>query len=314
MRQFILGGNVAGLTSGIVSDIPLMPDNIGKIGVGYYDGGIATFDTGENIKDKGFIVLMRAAEQGGPVFLPLYKNHFSYVKGEYSQAGTFSASIVIPEPSATDLDYTIVAVKKGVKFNERNKWTAQVRIKPNDTAEDIANKIVAYYMDGDIPRYGLYTSVDVDNDEVSILFDAETEGVDWELVPADDLIGTEVHVNQSGIPAYGDAKYIKDLADKAAADAGFEYTYRDPSTLLYSNYPLNPLKAQDSEDEGFTIFTLRFAEPREVKTVDEVVHQIVQVAFPMGSLGIDTFEAACEYLSNSNSSDSGDSGQTAPNL
>lgn len=290
MRQFILGGNVAGLTSGVVHE--KTDADAGKIGVGYFNEGIATFDTGANIKDKGFIVLMRKAEDGGPVFLPLYKNHFSYVKGEYEAATKFSAEVTLPALSPTALDYTIIAVKKGIKFNERNKWTAQVRVKVDDTPEKIAEKIVAYYMDGDIPRYGIKVTAS----GATLTFEAETEGVDWAIVPADDLVGLEVTVNSSGIPAYGDAKYVKDLADKAAADAGFEYTYRDPSTYLYPNYPLNPLKAQDAEDTGFTIFTLRFAEPREVKTVDELVHQIVQVAFPTGSAGIATFEAACKKL------------------
>ena len=294
MRQFILGGNVAGLTSGTVQS--KTDADAGKIGVGYFPNGVATFDTGANIKDKGFIVLMRAAEDGGPVFLPLYKNHFSYVKGVYQPATRFECAVDIPEPSGTDLDYTIIAAKKGVKFNERNKWTAQVRITAKDTAETIAEKIVKYYMDGDIPRYGIYAEVSNIGDSVIVGFSAEEEGVDWEIIPADDLIGTEVHMDTRGIPAYGDAKYIKDLADKAAADAGFEYTYRDPSTYLYPNYPLNPLKSQDAEDTGFTIFTLRFAEPREVKTVDELVHQIVQVAFPTGAAGITTFENACKKL------------------
>ncbi len=287
MRQFILGGNVAGLTSGTVQS--KTDADAGKIGVGYYPNGVATFDTGANIKDKGFIVLMRTAEQGGPVFLPLYKNHFSFVKGVYQAATTFSATLELPDISSTALDYTIIAVKKGVKFNERNKWTAQVRVKLNDTVEDIAQKIVNYYMDGDVPRYGLIVSAS----GAVLTFEAETAGVDWEIVPADDIIGTEVTVSEKGMPAYGDAKYVKDLADKAAADAGFEYTYQEPGNLLYPNYPIG---AANAFTGTYTIFTLRFAEPREVKTVDELVHQIVQVAFPTGAAGISTFETACNKL------------------
>ena len=114
MRQFILGGNVAGLTSGVVHE--KTDADAGKIGVGYYNEGIATFDTGANIKDKGFIVLMRKAEQGGPVFLPLYKNHFSYVKGEYQAATKFSATVTLPAVAPNALDYTIIAVKKPIKL------------------------------------------------------------------------------------------------------------------------------------------------------------------------------------------------------
>lgn len=287
MRQFILGGNVASLTSGTVQS--KTDADAGKIGVGYYPNGVATFDTGANIKDKGFIVLMRTAEQGGPVFLPLYKNHFSFVKGVYQAATTFQASIELPEPSGVDVDYTIIAALKGVKFNERNKWTANVHLSVNDTATTIGDKIVKYFMDGNVARYGLIVS----NNAGTLTFVGEQAGVDWELIPADDLIGTEVTVSAKGKPAYGDAKYIKDLADKAAADAGFEYTYQEPGSLLYPNYPIG---AANAFTGTYTIFTLRFAEPREVKTVDELVHQIVQVAFPTGAAGISAFETACNNL------------------
>lgn len=51
---------------------------------------------------------------------------------------------------------------------------------------------------------------------------------------------------------------------------------------LYPDYPLNPLKQADAEDTGFSIITMRFAEQREVKTVEDVVNQIIQVAIPSG--------------------------------
>lgn len=290
MRQFILGASVAGLTSGTVQS--KTDADAGKIGVGYYPGGFATFDTGANIKDKAFVALIRTAAQGGNVFLPLYKKDFSYVKSEYVPASTFSASIVIPAPSASSKDFTIIAAKKGVKFNERNKWTANVHVKSGDTATAIADKIVKYFMDGNISRYGLR----VTNNAGTLSFIGEVAGVDWEIIPTDDLMGTTVTIVSPGVPGQNDAAMIADLAAKAAADAGFEYTYKDPSQYLYKNYPLNPLKAADSADNGFTVFTLRFAEPREMKTVDEVVHQIVQVAFPTGAAGITTFENACKYL------------------
>jgi len=292
MRQFILGASVAALTSGTVQS--KTDADAGKIGVGYYPGGFATFDTGANIKDKAFIALIRTAAQGGNVFIPLYKNHFSYVKSGYVPASTFNATIVIPEPSGIDVDYTIIAAKKGVKFNERNKWTANVHLSTNDTPTTIGDKIVKYFMDGNVARYGLVVS----NNAGTLTFVGEQAGVDWELIPADDLTGTSVTAVSSGIPGQNDAAMVADLAAKAAADAGFEYTYKDPSQYLYKNYPLNPLRAADSVDNGFVVFTLRFAEPREMKTVDELVHQIVQVAFPTGAAAIETFENACKFLAN----------------
>lgn len=290
MRQFILGASAAALTSGAVHS--KTDSDAGKVGVGYYPSGIATFDTGANITDKGFIALIRTAAKGGPVILPLYKKDFSYVKSVYAAATTFVATITIPTPSVTDVDFTIIAVKKGVKFNERNKWTAQIHLSTDDTATTIGDKIVKYFMDGSVPRYGL----SVANSSGTLTFTAVDAGVDWELVPADDLLGTSVTYTTRGIPAVNDAKVVADMALKAAADAGFEYTYQDEVNTLYPEYPLNPLRAADNADSGFTVFTLRFAEPREVKTVDELVHQIVQVAFPTGASAITTFENACKYL------------------
>ena len=105
-----------------------------------------------------------------------------------------------------------------------------------------------------------------------------------------------VTVATHGLPAYGDAAYITDLANKAAADAGIEYTYRDTYTELYPAYPINPLKQPDSADAGYTIFTLRFAVPREMKTRDEVVHQIVQIAFPTEAAAITTVETILKAI------------------
>ena len=61
---------------------------------------------------------------------------------------------------------------------------------------------------------------------------------------------------------------------------GYEYTYDDDLGALYPKYHFNPLAQADGEDSGFNIYTLRFAEPRMVKTRDEVVHQIVQIVVP----------------------------------
>lgn len=268
MRNFILGKSVAG--AGALDAVAA-----GAVGFAYIDASGKLAITADGTKDITSLVLGRSAEKGGPVILPISKKNFSYVKGEYIAATTFNASITIPDPVAGE-EYTIIAVKKGVKFNERNKWTASVVAKDSDTAATIAAKLVAYFMDGTVARYGLSAEAE----GAVITLSAETAGVDWKIVPADALSGITVTVNTSGIPAYGDASYIKDLANKAAADAGFEYTYMGDVNYLYPDYPLNPLANPDAADSGFNIITLRFAEPRKVKTVDEVVNQIVQIAFP----------------------------------
>ena len=95
--------------------------------------------------------------------------------------------------------------------------------------------------------------------------------------------GTAVEVTASGKPAFMDAAMIKDLFAKAAADAGYEYTYDNFD--IYPGYDFNPLKQADAVDTGFDVYTLRFTEPRVMGTHEEDVYQIIQVAFPTGQGG-----------------------------
>lgn len=282
MRQFLLAGKVAYGAS--------LPLATGAVAFTYLDNGQEKIDAdGSKITDKFYINLGR--EAGGLVVLPAYKKHFTFVKGTYQAATTFSANLTIGNVDAYS-DYSIMIVKKGIKFNERNRWTAVIHTGLNPTAADVAKKLTNQINNNTI-GHGIKAVVA----GAKITFTAETKGVDYEILGADELVGIDVTITSKGIPAYGDADYIRDLADKAAADAGIEYTYRDTYTELYPIYPLNPLKQPDSADTGFTIFTLRFAVPREMKTKDEVVHQIVQIAFPTGAAAIATVETILKAIS-----------------
>lgn len=265
MRQFLLAGDVAYGGS--------LPLTAGAVAFTYLNNGKEEIDAdGTNITDKFYINLGRKAN--GPVVLPAYKKHLTFVKGIYKVATTFSADLTIGDVNAYS-DYSIMIVKKGLKFNERNRWTATIHTGLNPTADDVAKKL-ANQINNNTVGHGIKASVT--NDKITLT--AESKGIDYEILGADELMGITVADIAHGLPAYGDAAYITDLANKAAADAGIEYTYRDTYTELYPAYPINPLKQPDSADAGYTIFTLRFAVPREMKTRDEVVHQIVQIAFP----------------------------------
>lgn len=284
MRQFLLAGNVA-----YGEKLPLAA---GAVAFTYLANGTETIDAdGTKITDKFYINLGR--EANGPVVLPAYKKHLTFVKGVYRVATTFSADLTIGDVNAYS-DYSIMIVKKGLKFNERNRWTATIHTGLNPTANDVAKKL-ANQINNNTIGHGIKATVADDAkitlaDDAKITLTAESKGIDYEILGADELMGIAVPVTTHGLPAYGDAAYITDLANKAAADAGIEYTYRDTYTELYPAYPINPLKQPDSADAGYTIFTLRFAVPREMKTRDEVVHQIVQIAFPAGAPVIATVE------------------------
>lgn len=281
MRQFLLAGKVA-----YGGKLPL---DVGAVAFTYLDDGEEIIDaSGTKITDKFYINLGR--EANGPVVLPAYKKHFTFVKGVYRAAITFSANLTIEDVNAYS-DYSIMIVKKGLKFNERNRWTATIHTGLNPTAKDVAKKL-ANQINNNTVGHGIKASVD----EAKITLTAKSKGIDYEILGADELMGITVEVKNHGLPAYGDAAYITDLANKAAADAGIEYTYRDTYTELYPAYPINPLKQPDNADAGYTIFTLRFAVPREMKTRDEVVHQIVQIAFPTEAKAITNVEAILKAI------------------
>lgn len=287
MRQFILAKSVA---TDSVEDLNSLAN--GAVGIFYDNNGVLTLaSTGAEVTKEASLVLGRSAELGGPVVLPLYKNAFSFVKGAYAASAQFTATYKVPAPTYIG-DYSIIVVLKGVDFNVRNKWTASVHVTDTSmTAADLAAKL-AKTIENNSVSSGVTATVDGD----TITITADKKGVDYEIKGADALFGVDATEQTPGHVAYGDAAYVKDLADKAAADAGFAYTYRDANVDMYPNHPLNPLAQPDAEDTGFDIFTVRFAEPRKVKTTDEVVYQIVQVAFPHGAAGVAKFETICNNL------------------
>lgn len=278
MRQFLLAGNVA-----YGSALPLAA---GAVAITTLINGVETISAdGAAVTDKFYINLGR--KENGPVILPAYKKHFTFVKGVYSAGSVYSGEVTIADPEA-DGHFTLILVKKGLKFNERNRWTATVPVKVGEQAADVAAKLGKFFANN---ATNLNITAAVDGAKITIT--GVAKGEDFKLMGADDLAGVAV-TETAAVAPYGDAAYVRDLADKAAADAGFLHTYQELD--VNPAYPLNPLAQSDAEDKGFTIFTLRFAVPREVKTRDEVVHQIVQVAFPTGAAAIATFETVCKAI------------------
>lgn len=276
MRQFLLGKSVAYPTA-------LTSLAVGQLAFVALVSGVETLDSdGTKIKDKGYIYLGKSDAKGGKLVVPIYKNNFSYSKMVYAASTQYTGNFTIADVVAGS-DYTVVVVKKGVGFNERNKWTATVRAKAADTVDTIAAALASQIT----ANVGAGVTAAASDGKVTVT--AKEKGVDYELTLGDDLFGTAV-TQTHATAAVADAKYITDLAIKAAADAGIEYTYQDAGELIYPNFPLNPLAQDDSADTGFTVYTIRFAEPREMKTVDQSINQIVQIAVPTGTAAIATID------------------------
>lgn len=276
MRQFLLGKSVNYPTA-------LTSLAVGQIAFVALVSGVETLDSdGTKIKDKGYIYLGKSDAKGGKLVVPIYKNNFSYSKMVYAASTQYTGNFTIADVVAGS-DYTVVVVKKGVGFNERNKWTATVRAKAADTVDTIAAALASQIT----ANVGAGVTAAASAGKVTVT--AKEKGVDYELTLGDDLFGTAV-TQTHATAAVADAKYITDLAIKAAADAGIEYTYQDAGELIYPDFPLNPLAQDDSADTGFTVYTIRFAEPREMKTVDQSINQIVQIAVPTGTAAIATID------------------------
>lgn len=276
MRQFLLGKSVAYPTA-------LTSLAVGQLAFVALVSGVETLDSdGTKIKDKGYIYLGKSDAKGGKLVVPIYKNNFSYSKMVYAVSTQYTGNFTIADVVAGS-DYTVVVVKKGVGFNERNKWTATVRAKAADTVDTIAAALASQI------TANVSAGVTAAASAGKVTVTAKEKGVDYELTLGDDLFGTAV-TQRHATAAVADAKYITDLAIKAAADAGIEYTYQDAGELIYPDFPLNPLAQDDSADTGFTVYTIRFAEPREMKTVDQSINQIVQIAVPTGTAAIATID------------------------
>lgn len=282
MRNFLLAGNVAAIAASTAID----KAPAGALGFYYMNNGVPTVDaTGKLITGYGQIVMGRASKDGGPIIIPFYNKDFSYSKSTYSAAKTFTAKFTVPEPVIM-CDHTVIFTKKGIQFNERSNWPASIHVfKDTETAEQVAAKI-ANYVNNNTATLGLTATVST----ATVIVTATEPAVDYEITMADALSGTTVTYTTRGEIGIADAEAIKKMANMAAADAGFEYTYMDDVHYLYPNYPLNPNTGTNTTDAGYTVYTLRFAVPRDVKTRDELVHQIVQIAIPTGAAQIATMD------------------------
>ena len=289
MRNFILAANAA-----YPAAVPLT--TAGQVSISYLANGVETLvkdaETAGKIKDRGMITWKNPNAELGQIVFPFYRKDLTYSVSTYAAATTFSANFTIPSVEASS-DYTVIIVKNGVKFNERNKWTSTIHAGKNDTPKTVADKIAAH-INANTVGSGV-SAVSDTKTEGKITITAKKAGQPYTIVLADELQGLAVTTTTAGLPAINDAAAIKEMANKAAADAGFEYTY-DEFAGLYPAYPLNPLAQADKTDTGFTVYTIRFAEPRDMKTRDEVVHQIIQIAYPTGSTAIATLKTILDAL------------------
>lgn len=222
--------------------------------------------------------LMVVGNTEGNRVLPIYNNKLSYVTSIYQAPKTFSQTVTVVSQGIGD--YTLIVAKKGVGFNERNKWTSTIHVfDDTETEAKIAEKLAKSINNNSVSS-GVKATVSGD----VITITAIKAGVDYALVPADYLTASTLGTANAGTCGQNTAEHIKDLHAKAAADMGFNDTQQF-TELLYKGYEIDPLAGTPATDYGFDVVTIKFAEPRETRTVDQDVNQIIQVAFPRTSTG-----------------------------
>lgn len=271
MRRFILADKTAmsayptaiPVTAGQVAFAAFKDNAAGTNGTGL------ELDTdGSKIKKEGVILYHDGQKMWN---IPLYKNNFSYVKSVYDAGTAFSCNVTMPAPTP-GLTYTMILVKKGMPFNHRNKWTGTYLAKDGDTANTIAAYFRKYFTSN-----AAELDIKVTGSTNHVIIDGNDKRQDYEIVFADDLAGTAQSPTHAVAPT-NDAKAIQEMWLQAAGDMGYTDTFDD--FIYRGHYPLNPLRASDTADAGFIVYTLQFAEPRTTRTVDTAINQIVQIALP----------------------------------
>lgn len=229
------------------------------------------------------LVLKRAVEDGGDLVFPIHKNAFRFSKASFTSGSLASGILDLSELSVNPhQDYTVLFAKKGLLFNHRNRWTCTVRSGEEDTPAIIAKKI-ADYVNDNVRNLGLKAELGSGESAAKITLTATVKGQSYVCIPTDALSSIEkVHINfawfANGNKVPDVTRYIADLVSKAAADSGFEYTYRDAN--IYPGLFGSDKVAYNDYKDGVVVYTLCFAEPRMVKTTDDVVKQIVQIVLP----------------------------------
>lgn len=186
----------------------------------------------------------------------------------------YRAAFSIPEVQPYS-DYTVIFIKKGKQFNERSNWTCTIHTGANTDNISVAKQIETYLKNN---KAALQLSVELE--EANIDVRGPVTGENYEIKLADELLNVEI--NQTyGNEGIGTLEYVKDLAAKCAADAGFEYTAED-ALELYPGLNFDFTNAEGNKVEEFDILNLRFTEPRLTGTREESVYQMIHVAMPRG--------------------------------
>ena len=192
------------------------------------------------------------------------------------QAGKmFKANITIPEPVAGK-DYTLQLIKLGTEKHERYSWTVTDNGSHKTTAAAMAKSLGDQFTNmieaGNEQLDGLKVTVE----KAKITIEAKKNYQGWNLIAADDLVGTDVTITAAVAPTL-DAAYVKNLASFCSQNRGFSNVYRDGASI-YPGYPM------EVEDKDYKMYSIQFKYPRKYgRTRDEAPIQELAIVVPIAN-------------------------------
>lgn len=184
----------------------------------------------------------------------------------------FKAEITIPEPVAGK-DYTLQLIKLGTEKHERYSWTVTDNGSHKTTAAAMAKSLGDQFTNmieaGNEQLDGLKVTVDA----AKVTIEAKKNYQGWNLIAADDLVGTKVTITAAVAPTL-DAAYVKNLASFCSQNRGFSNVYRDGASI-YPGYPM------EVEDKDYKMYSIQFKYPRKYgRTRDEAPIQELAIVVP----------------------------------
>ena len=262
MKQLLIVSNTT-LNGGAAAPKDLSSMAKGAIGFYHLDDDTAWLSTAAT---KNFAIALGYGTKTNAFVIPEVDfSSLTLQKATSQAAATFTAKVTISSITVGK-EYTIIIVKKGVVFHERNTWTVTSFAK-STTVADVAADLVKQ-INASKETSGMTAS----NEGGVITLTAAQSGIDFEIVCADELTGIKPTAVTNGIAAILDKAYVEDLASRCAAGKGFNYTAEDAHEM-YPGYP------EAVADTTYTLYTLRFKVGRSAaKQRDEQIYQIVHIA------------------------------------
>ena len=292
MKQLLIVNSGKAIKSGVADDLTVL--DAGQIGffnlkpdASGGNAGKTTFLAAKPTENFG-IALGRGANLPAFVIPEVDVNTLSVTVADPVAGKKFQTKFTFPTP-VVGKEYGVIVIKKGVLPNERNKWTTTIVAKTTNAATEagaLVNAIKAKTND--------MFPVTASNASAVVTIEGMNIGEQWGVQLIENLAGTAFTTNfpVEAEPNIGDTAYIKDLAQRCAADKGFVYLDQ-ASKDIYPGYPeaVEEIAQADIASKGYTVFSLRFATKRESgKTMDEAVWQYVHIAVPTDNASLATIK------------------------